>query len=85
MEFFLNNQPDALIIPILFCYKNSTCFGHLLCSSSGVFYCTFGTGRFYAGFDDRFQAVIRNLHETYQFQMYSRKLLMMSREDARNM
>ena len=20
--FFLNNQPDALIIPILFCYKN---------------------------------------------------------------
>jgi hypothetical protein len=22
MDFFLNNQPDALIIPILFCYKN---------------------------------------------------------------
>jgi len=21
MDFFLNNQPDALIIPILFCYK----------------------------------------------------------------
>jgi hypothetical protein len=21
MYFFLNNQPDALIIPILFCYK----------------------------------------------------------------
>jgi hypothetical protein len=21
IEFFLNNQPDALIIPILFCYK----------------------------------------------------------------
>jgi len=21
MELFLNNQPDALIIPILFCYK----------------------------------------------------------------
>jgi hypothetical protein len=21
MHFFLNNQPDALIIPILFCYK----------------------------------------------------------------
>jgi len=20
-EFYLNNQPDALIIPILFCYK----------------------------------------------------------------
>ena len=22
IDFFLNNQPDALIIPILFCYKN---------------------------------------------------------------
>ena len=49
--------------------------------------------------DDRFQAesgwnaissltletVIRNLHEIYQCQMYSRKFLMMCREDARNM
>jgi len=26
--------------------------------------------------------VIKNLHETYQCQMYSRKLLMMGREDA---
>jgi len=31
------------------------------------------------------EAVIKNLHETYQCQMYSRKLLMMGREDARNM
>jgi hypothetical protein len=38
-NFFLNNQPDALIIPILFCCK-TTCFGHPLCPSSGVFYCT---------------------------------------------
>jgi len=47
-------------------------------------------------FDDRFQAesgwnwlrlemVIRNPHETYQCRIYSRKLLMMGREDARNM
>jgi len=47
-------------------------------------------------YDDRFQAesgwnsglcletVIKNLHETYQCRMYSRKLLMMGREDARN-
>jgi hypothetical protein len=28
-----------------------------LCPSSGVFHCTFGTGKFHAGFDDRFQAV----------------------------
>jgi len=31
------------------------------------------------------EPVIRNLHETYQCRMYSRKLLMMGREDARNM
>jgi len=49
IDFFLNNQPDPLIIPILFYYK-TTCFGHLLCPSSGVFYCTFGTGNFHAGF-----------------------------------
>jgi len=40
-------------------------------------------------FDYRFQAqsewnVIKNLHETYQCRMHSRKLLMMGREDARN-
>jgi hypothetical protein len=47
-------------------------------------------------FDDRFQAESgcsiltllgsghQNLHETYQCRMYSRKLLMMGREDARN-
>jgi len=28
---------------------NSTCFGHLLCPSSGIFYCTFGTGKLHAG------------------------------------
>ena len=31
------------------------------------------------------EAVIRNLPETCQCRMYSRKLLMMGREDARNM
>jgi hypothetical protein len=35
-------------------------------------------------FDDRF-AVINILHGTYQCRMYSRKLLMMGREDAQNM
>ena len=34
---------------------------------------------------DCLEAVIKNLHETYQCRMYSRKLLMMGREDARNM
>jgi hypothetical protein len=50
-------------------------------------------------FDDRFQAVrmelqfhpdcleavIKNLHETYQCRMYSRELLKMGKEVARNM
>ena len=60
----------------------------------------FDTGKFHAGFDDRFQAESgwnsssiltllgsghQNLHETYQCQMYSTKLLMMGKEDARNM
>jgi len=49
LYFFLNNQTDALIIPILLLW-NSTCFGHLLCPSSGVFCCTFGTGKFHAVF-----------------------------------
>jgi len=31
------------------------------------------------------ETVIKNLHETYQCRMYSRKLLMMGREGARNM
>jgi hypothetical protein len=34
---------------------------------------------------DCLEAVIRNLHETYQCRVYSRKLLMMGRVDARNM
>jgi len=84
LGIFLNNQPDTLIIPNLFCYKTlhvsgifsahhrefstvhsslvnfmqvfddrfqaESCFGHLLCPSSGDFYCTFVTGKFHAGF-----------------------------------
>jgi hypothetical protein len=88
IDFFLNNQPGALIIQFIL-LKNSTCFGHIRCPSSGVLYCTFGTDKFHAVFDDRFQAdcletVIKNLHETYQCRMYSRELLVMGSEDARN-
>ena len=50
IDFFLINQPDALIIQNLFCYKTLPCFGHPLCPSSGVFHCTFVTGKFHAGF-----------------------------------
>ena len=31
------------------------------------------------------EAAFKNLHETYHCRMYSRKLLMMVKEDARNM
>jgi len=31
------------------------------------------------------EKVIKNLHETYQWRMYSKEFLMMGREDARNM
>jgi len=31
------------------------------------------------------ETVIKNLHETYQYRMYSRELLMMGKEVARNM
>jgi len=86
IDLFLNNQPDALIIQIYSVRKNWTCFGHLLCPSSGVFYCTFGTGKFHAGFWWQPPSRVRmEMLETYQCRMYSRKLLMMDREDARNM
>jgi hypothetical protein len=90
--YLFNNQPDALIIHIYSVIKL-----HRLCPSSGVFYCSFSTGKFHAGVWCRCQdgtavpswlsleAVIRNLHETYQCRMYSRKLLMMGREDTLNM
>ena len=49
IDLFLNNQPDALIIQILFSYKTLTCFGQPLCPPSGILYCTFGNGKFHAG------------------------------------
>jgi hypothetical protein len=53
-RFLFNNQPDALIIQIYSVKKKTSCFGQLLCPSPGVFYCTFGIGKFHAGSDDRF-------------------------------
>jgi len=85
VAFFLNNQADAQIIPILFCYKSL----HV----SGIF------SAHHQEFSTVHSALVsfmqimmaaskqssKNLHETYQCRMYSRKLLMMGREDARNM
>jgi hypothetical protein len=63
---FLNNEPDALI---------TQCFGHLLCPLSGVFHCTFGTGKFYAGVDDRFQAVMEFHPDYYDARYHERKIV----------
>ena len=93
--FFLNNQPDTLIIPILFCHKTLHVSG-IFCAHHQEFSTVHSAlVSFMQVFDDRFQAesgwncicleaVIKNLHETYKYQMYSRKLLMMGRQDARN-
>jgi hypothetical protein len=54
-RFLFNNQPDALIVQIYSVIKL-----YMFRASSlpiiRVFYCTFGIGKFHAGFDDRFQA-----------------------------
>jgi hypothetical protein len=41
-SFRLNNQQDASSIRNFILSRNSTCFGHLLCPSSGVIGCTRG-------------------------------------------
>jgi hypothetical protein len=39
----INNQQDASSIQNFVLSRNSTCFGHLLCLSSGVISCTNGS------------------------------------------
>ena len=56
IDFFINNQLDALIIQI-YSVINLYMFQASFCPSSGVLHCEFGTGKFHAGFDDRFQTV----------------------------
>jgi hypothetical protein len=72
--FFNKNQSDARISQILCCHKNSTCFGHFLCPTSGVIYCTFGNGMLHAGMMTAFQqgqggtssilTLLENCHQT---------------------
>jgi hypothetical protein len=95
---FFNNQPDALIIPILFCYKTLHVSGIFSAHHQELSTVHSALVRFmqvWWPLPSRvrmervpswlcLEEVIRNLHETYQWRMYSRKLLMMGREDARN-
>jgi len=77
--------------------KNTTCFGHILYPSSGVFYGTFDSGIFLGGLmtaskqvQDEFHPdpawkLPSKLQEIYQCRMYSRRLMMMDKGNARNM
>jgi hypothetical protein len=67
VDFFLNNQTDALTIQIYYVIN----LYMFRASSLPII--------------RSLEAVIKNLHETYQCRMYSGKLLMMGKEDARNM
>jgi hypothetical protein len=68
IDFFLNNQPDSLIIQIYSVIK---------------LYMFRAPEQFHP--DSAWKRLSKKLHETYQCRFYSRKLLMMDREGARNM
>jgi hypothetical protein len=75
IDFFLNNQPDALIIQNysvikLYMFRASS-LPIIRSFSLYIRHCL--------------EAVTINLHETYQCRMYSGKLLMTGKDDARNM
>jgi len=97
IDFLLRNKTDALIIQIysatkLYTFRASSM--PIIRSFSTVHSALVS---FMQVSDDRFQAEAecsiltllgngrQNLHETYQCRMYSSKLLIMDREDARNM
>jgi len=48
-KFLFNKTNKTHEFPKFYFVKNSTCFGHFLCPSSGDFYCTFDIGIFLAG------------------------------------
>ena len=94
IDLFLNNQPDALIIQSysvikLYMFLASSLpiiRSFLLYIRHWQVSCRFlMTASKHSPSRLCLEAVIRNLHETYQYRMYSRKLLMMGTEDARNM
>ena len=91
IDFFLNNQQDAKIIQIYSVIKLYMCRASSLpIIRSFLLYirhwqvsCRFLSQDVISWL--WLEAVIKNLHETYQCRMYSRKLLMMGTEDARNL
>ena len=96
IDFLLNKQPDAIIIPNLFCYKTLHVPGIFSAHHQEFSTVHPALVSFMQVSDDLFQAesgsswlflevIIRNLHETYQCRMYIIELLMMGTEDVRNM
>ena len=55
-DFFLNNQPDALIIQLLFCYKTLHVSGNLFAHHQEFSTVHSALVSFMQVFDDRFQA-----------------------------
>ena len=78
MAFSLNNQPDALIIHILFCYKTLYVPGNLSAHYQEFFTVHSALISFMQVFDGRFQA------ELGWICLYGRELLMMGKENVRN-
>jgi len=81
--FLLNNQPGALIIQIYSIIKTLHVLGIFSVHHQEFSTVYSALVSFVQVSDDRF-TIIRNLHENYLCRMYSSKLLMMGREDARN-
>jgi len=98
IDFFLNNQPDALIVQIYSVIKlhvSGNLSAHhqefsTVHSALVIFVQVFDRFQAESGWNCLpsllcLEAVVKNLHETYQCRMYSKGLLMMGREVARNM
>ena len=96
--FFLNNQPDALIIQILFCYKTLHVLGNLFAPHqefSTVHSALVSCMQFLNTISKQSQdgssilTLLGNghqkLHATYLCRMYGRELLMRGKEVAQNM
>jgi len=67
-KFLFDKTNRHTNFPNLFLSRNSTCFGQFLCSSSGFFHCTFGTGICHASLMTAFnygQVVLESCHQTY--------------------
>ena len=84
IDFFLNKQQDSLIIQIIFSYKTPHVSGILSAHHQGFSTVHSALISFMRVFDDRLclETVIKNLHDIYQWQMYSRPVPVAERSKA---